>query len=74
MGRPNTVLRSFLLATRVGPVDKVTLTVVMKASDVNHNAAPCRNRDHRRFTGSVSNDERRVLCAVLRNLRCLCHR
>ena len=74
MGHPNTVLCSSLSAAWVGSLDEVSLTVVMKTSDVNDDPAPRRNRDYGCLTSFVSNDERGILRAVLRNARCLRHR
>ena len=53
------------------PLDMVTLTVIMKSRDVDHDLAPSRDREHSRFAGFVSNDESSVLGAVLRNIRYL---
>ena len=55
-------------------LDRMTLTVVIKASDVNSDPAPRRNWDHYRLTGFVPNDERGIPGTVLRSIRALCHR
>ena len=58
----------------MGLLDKVTLTVIMKARDVNGDLAPRRDRDGYRLTGFVSNDKRGVFGTVLRNSCRLGHR
>jgi hypothetical protein len=49
--------------------DSVTLTVVVKSSDVDLDSSPSRDREHNRPTGCVSNNEGGILGAILRNFR-----
>ena len=56
-----------LSTTRLGPLDKVTLTIIMKCSDVDDDLCPSRDRENSCLTGSVPNDESSVLGTVLCN-------
>lgn len=45
----------------------MTLTVIMKSSDVDVNPAPSGDRDHSRFSSLISDDEGGVFSTVLGN-------
>ena len=50
---------------------KVSLTIIMKSSDINDDLAPGTDRKHSCLTCSISDDESSVLGTVLRNDMCL---
>ena len=49
----------------------MTLTIVMKSSDVDDDLCPSRDRENGCLTGSVSDDESSILGTALPNDRCL---
>jgi hypothetical protein len=46
---------------------KAALTVIVKPRDIDIDLSPSRNMKHGRFTSLISDDERGILGAVLRN-------